>query len=135
MDNSQIIFKESSKVVFNVNVALHFGASISAKSFNISIDGNAFVTFNNSHAKNNQGGGINFSSYSVVSVSGNSSVAFYNNTTMHGGAIGCMDNSNITVYGNSTVTFNTNKAKLDGGAAHFMTCNSAFIEYSVVMYI
>ena len=88
--NSQIAFKESSKVVFNVNIAVHFGVSISVKNPNITIEGNAFVTFNNGHTKNSQGGSIYFYSHSVMLVSGNSLVGFYNNTAMNGGAIGCM---------------------------------------------
>ena len=125
-DDSQIAFKENSMVIFNVNVAVDTGASISAQSSNITIEGNALVTFNNGHAKHRQGGGISFISHSVVSVSGNSSVGFYNNAAMFGGAIDCIGNSNITVYGNSTVTFNNNKAKFAGGVVRFMTCNSTF---------
>ena len=79
-------------VIFNVNVAVDSGASISAKNSNTTIKENALVTFNNGHAKNSEAGGINFVSYSVVSVSGNSSVRFYNNTAM-------LDGASYSMYG------------------------------------
>ena len=56
-------------VEFNVSVAVNSSVSIYTHNSNITIEGNFVVTFNgNSHAKNSQGVGIHFTTYSVVAI-------------------------------------------------------------------
>ena len=94
-DNSNIIFKATSHVMFNSNSVTQYGAAIySFDNANVTFTGSSNVTFSNNIVSTNERsrdmefGGIIFSStYSHTSFNGNSKIVFSNNNANVGAAI------------------------------------------------
>ena len=79
-ENSNIVFKNDSVVLFEVNSAGNRSGSITALTSNITFEENAVVAFINNHADVQSGGAIHFSMNSIIAIRGNSLVMFYNNS-------------------------------------------------------
>jgi len=150
---NQCFEKPLMMVTFYHNRANNLGQDIYAHNSNVTFDNNAMVTFSdNEYDSETNSSTVYTEHYSIITFSGNSTVAFlYNNACYNGGAMyignyctvtyegnsivkfynnlgdngGAVyaDHSTITFEGNSLVTFNNNRASYNGGAVFIDNCN------------
>ena len=133
-DNSDIIFKATSQVIFNSNSVTQYGAAIySFDNSNVTFIGSTNVTFSNNIVSTNERsrdkefGGIIFSStYSHISFDGNSTIVFSNNSANVGAAIFSLYKSSITFKCWSKVMFNSNVAQYCGIVTSTLLSNIVF---------
>ena len=118
--NSNVIFKDSCKVIFYGNSAHRKGTAVFSTHSNISFEDSAYTEFtnNNNDAKNifYKGGAI-YVYYTHLSFEGSSMTKFSNNRAYYGGAIIASGNSHVLFKDNSITEFSNNRADV-GGAIH-----------------
>ena len=117
--NSNVIFKDSCKVIFYGNSAHRKGRAVFSTYSNISFENNAYTEFTNKNndAKNAfYSGGAIYVYYTHLSFEGSSMTKFSNHRAYDGGAIIASGNSHVLFKDNSTTEFSNNRADLYGGA-------------------
>ena len=141
-DNSNIIFKATSQVIFNSNSVSQYGAAIySFDNSHITFTGSSNVTFSNNivstkeSSKDMKFGGIIFSStYSHTSFDKNSTIVFSNNKANVGAAIFSFYKSSVTFKDSSKVTFNSNVAQHCGILTSALFSNIVFNDNTNVTF-
>ena len=114
-DKSIVLFSEFIKVTFHHNSALYGGAILANDQCNVTLKGNAVISFAGNEATQSGGAGY-FNFHSNLFVKEDAVVTFNNNRAFHGGAV-CVDNQAIfTCEGNTTALFDCNMAAVSGGA-------------------
>ena len=117
--NSNVIFKDSCKVIFYGNSARCKGTAVFSTYSNISFENSAYTEFtsNNNDAKNAfYSGGAIHAYYTHLSFEGSSMTKFSNHRAYNGGAINARGNSHVLFKDNSTTEFSNNSADDNGGA-------------------
>ena len=133
VDNSNIIFKANSIVIFNSNQATREGGALCIENNSrVTFKGNSTVTISNNQARD-YGGALFIWNNSRVIFKENSNVTISNNQVDDaGGALCVAQNSYVIFKGNSTVTIGNNQAKVDGGALCIWKSDVTFKENSTV---
>ena len=124
-ENSEFIFAATSRVIFNSNSVMQYGAAIySLNNSHVIFTGSTNVKFMNNSVGHN-GSAIFMKSHSSVTFEHNS-IAKFNDNKGISGTIYFEDNSNITFKGTSQVIFNSNSV-MQYGAAIYSFNNSHVI--------
>ena len=123
-----VTFKGNANMMFINNTAVLRGGAIKlTANVNMSFQGKCFARFTDNSAY--YGGAIHHRNYCSVSIKGNSTLVFSNNTAgRFGGAIDSYINSNVFFGGNSTTLLNNNTAAEYGGALYSYYYSSVFFE-------
>ena len=121
--NSNVNFRNQSKVFFDNNIAVHCGVLTTLYS-NVSFNDNADVIYNanklscpSNSCFTPSAGAISSLQGTDVILSGHSSVTFMDNTADYGSGAIVFSESTLTIQEHSTITFNNNIAKDSSGGA------------------
>ena len=110
---SDALFQDNSEVEFDNNKADTFGGALHAS--NLTFKGDTVLKFNNNEA--DYGGGV-FSHDSIFTMKKTSIVTFINNSAENGGAV-YISASTVILTERTNVIFANNTAGQDGGAIYF----------------
>ena len=133
--NSDVLFTEFAKITFQYNRAFYGGAIVANDHSNITVTGNAVLSFVSNEAT--QSGGAGYFKYSCnFIIKENAMVNFYYNKAFQGGSVSINGDTKSMITGKSTASFHDNLATVSGGAVNIVNKSSIILnEYINIKFI